>query len=917
MHSPTDPVAVRVLRWLANSVYHYPRVWFYPQVVLFCLSIIYTVFHLQFSTSRNDLVGADKEYHRNFLTYKKEFIAQDELVAVVESEDMEKNRQFVERLGARLEAETNIFTDVIYNNDVKMLGNKALLFFPEEDLKTLHQTLKDYRPFIQNFATATNLDSLFAMVNRQFPKAKREENAENESLVKALPALERIVLQAADSLQRPGTPPAPGLTALFDAGKEAEQQIYVTFADGRIYLVTARARSEDLNGDAVRKLRDLVRQTKSEVPGVNAAITGEPVLEFDEMVQSQRDTTLATIVSLVLVALIFVYGYSETGRPIKATICLIVGLAYTMGFTTLAVGHLNILTITFVPMLIGLAIDFGVHLITRYEEELRRGRTEKEALEKAIVYTGQGIFTGCFTTAGAFLAMSFTDFKGIKEMGVISGGGLLICLIPMMTLLPVLLLRGRQNVLDHTFPKELEKRARIERMWLERPVLVAVITGILCAIALAEFRRVYFDYNLLNMQTKGLPAVVFEQKLIKSADKSVLYCALMASSLQQAIELESRLTNLSTVASVDSMARYLTEDQTRKLSLIGMIKGEVAPIHFATPDDDPVNVPELSSTLWSLQGWLGLVAGEVEKEGEAEAELVDQLRSLRQSVGQLRLRMLASPQSASHKLAAFQQALFRDIQETFTAIKNQDNSDRLRAEDLPPALRHRFVSKSGNLYLVQVYPKEDVWQRDKQEAFVKELRKIDPKVTGTPVQLYEYTTLLKDSYVEAAWYALGAIILLVFFHFRSLTCVALSLLPVAVGTVWMVGFMGWRGIPFNPANIMTLPLVIGIGVTSGIHILNRYVEERKPSILAKSTGKAVLISALTTVVGFGSLILAKHRGIASLGYVMAVGTATCMIAALTFLPALLNLLIHRGWQLGNKKPSDDNAQSTLGREEPR
>jgi hopanoid biosynthesis associated RND transporter like protein HpnN len=921
MQEPTDPVAVRILRWLAHSVYHYPRVWFYPQVVLFVVSIVYTVFNLEFNTSRNDLVGADKEYHRNYLTYKKEFIAQDELVAVVESEDMEKNRQFVERLGARLETETNLFTDVLYNNDVKMLGNKALLFFPEEDLKALYQTLQDYRPFIQNFARATNLNSLFSLVNRRFWSAKREQNAENESMVKALPALERIVRQATDSLQRPGTPPSPGLTALFDAGKEAERQIYITFADGRIYLVTARARSEELNGNAVRKLRELVEQTKAEVPGVNAAITGEPVLEFDEMVQSQRDTTVATIVSLILVALIFIYGYSETGRPIKATICLIVGLAYTMGFTTLVIGHLNILTITFVPMLIGLAIDFGVHLITRYEEELRRGKSEQQALDKAMIYTGQGIFTGAFTTAGAFLAMSFTDFKGIKEMGVISGGGLLICLVPMVTLLPVLLLRGRQNVLDHTFPKELEKRARLERMWLERPVLVATITGALCVLALIRFSRVYFDYNLLNMQSKGLPAVVFEQKLIQSADKSVLYCAIMAKSLPEAIELETRLTNLATVSSVDSMARYLTEDQTLKLPLIGLIKSEVASIQFAEFDDDPVDVAELSRTLWSLQGYLGLAADEVEKEGEAA--LLEQLRSLRQSIGQLRQRMLDAPLQAAHKLAAFQQALFRDVQETFTAIRNQDNRERLRAEDLPAALRHRFVSKSGNYYLVQVYPKEDVWQRDKQAAFVFELRnevkKVDPKltVTGTPVQLYEYTTLLKDSYVEAAWYALGAIVVLVFIHFRSLTCVVLSLLPVAVGTVWMVGFMGWRGIPFNPANIMTLPLVIGIGVTSGIHILNRYVEEQKPSILAKSTGKAVLISALTTVVGFGSLILAKHQGIASLGYVMAVGTATCMVAALTFLPALLNLLIHRGWKLGNKKPSDDNAQSTLGREEPR
>ncbi|MBI3876363.1 MAG: MMPL family transporter, partial [Verrucomicrobia bacterium] len=153
----------------------------------------------------------------------------------------------------------------------------------------------------------------------------------------------------------------------------------------------------------------------------------------------------------------------------------------------------------------------------------------------------------------------------------------------------------------------------------------------------------------------------------------------------------------------------------------------------------------------------------------------------------------------------------------------------------------------------------------------------------------------------------AAIALLVLLHFRSLSCVVLSLLPVGIGTIWMIGFMGWFGIPFNPANIMTLPLVIGIGVTNGIHILNRFAEEQNPGILAKSTGKAVLVSGLTTIAGFGSLILAKHQGIESLGYVMAVGTATCMIAALTFLPVLLHLLIRQGWTI--RKPGGEPGPS--------
>jgi hypothetical protein len=156
---------------------------------------------------------------------------------------------------------------------------------------------------------------------------------------------------------------------------------------------------------------------------------------------------------------------------------------------------------------------------------------------------------------------------------------------------------------------------------------------------------------------------------------------------------------------------------------------------------------------------------------------------------------------------------------------------------------------------------------------------------------------------------------MVFLHFKKISSVILALLPVAIGATWMVGMMGWTGIPFNPANIMTLPLVIGIGVTNGIHILNRFAEEQNPGILAKSTGKAVLVSALTAIAGFGSLIPAKHQGIASLGEVMSVGIATCMLAALTFLPAVLTLLIRKGWT--TKKPSGDNALSTLGREEPR
>jgi uncharacterized protein len=891
------------------------RFWiFWPQVLLAGACVWYTLNFLEFDASRDNLVGGDKRYHQNFLKFKQEFPLPDELVVVVESENKEKNRQFVERLGARLEAETNLFMDVVYKGDLKMLGPKALLFVPEEDLAALHSTLRDYRPFLEKFSTATNLTSLFNLVNRQFRTAGGEANAQTESLIKALPALEGIIDQAAASLERAGTPPAPGINALFGGGDEAESQMYITFANGRIYLVTTRAAQEPLNPEAVRRLRQLVSETQIEVPGLNVGITGEPVLEVDEMAQSQKDTQKATVIALTLVALLFIYGYRETGRPIKAVVCLIIGLAYTMAFTTAVVGHLNILTITFAPILVGLAIDFGIHLITRYEEEVRHGRSNREALRLALVFTGVGIISGALTTAGAFLAMAATDFKGIQEMGVICGGGLAVCLIPMLTALPVLLLRGKQNVLDHALGTKLDRRARIERIWLTRPRIVIALALASCVAALVPSRKVHFDYNLLNMQSAGLPSVVFSKKLITSANKSVLYGAIIADSLPEALELEARLTNLPSVASVDlagiqGMARYLTEDQSNKLQMVSRIKEEVATVHFAPADLAPVDVLDLLRTLWSLSGYIGLALGQVPQE---EAALRAQLVSLRDSIGDLRRSMNArATNEVAAKLASFQRALFNDVRETFNVLRTQDDRGRLRVEDLPPTIRHRFLGVSGK-YLVQVYPKKDVWQRRAQQEFVREVRTVDPNVTGTPVQLLEYTTLLKSSYQEAAGYALIAIVFLVLIHFRSFACVILALLPVTIGALWMIAFMGVFGVPFNPANIMTLPLIIGIGVTNGIHILNRFAEEENPSVLARSTGKAVLVSGLSTIVGFGSLIIAQHRGISSLGFVMAIGTATCMVAGVTVLPALLNLLSEKGWSLKKKKPSGDNAQSTAG-----
>lgn len=917
-----DTFSARLLRRLTIAIIRRPAWFFWPQIVLALACVIITIGFLKFDPDQNNLVSPNLKYQQNFLRLQKAFPEQgNDLTVVVQSGDPEKNRQFIERLAAKMIPETNLFQDVFYEAYLPAMGTKALYFVPDADLAGIQSTLRNELPFIMQFTQTSNLPCFFEQINTMFRTAPGGTNAQTDSLIQALPLLAGILDQATTSMNTSGKPPSPGVASLFSTNNASD--IYVTFHTNQVFVLTTHppvAESEntlptiwsllkdafspptgpsgDVTGDAIDRLRQLMRETELEVPGVNAGLTGEPVLDYDQMIQSQKDTTVASVVALALCSIIFIYGYNETGRPIKAAFCLVVGLLYTLAFAALTVGHLNVLTITFVPMLIGLAIDFGVHLITRYEEELRHGKFKRTSLRKAIVFTGQGIFTGALTTAGAFIAMIFTHFRGIQEMGIICGGGLLLCFVVMMTMLPVLLLRGRQNVIDRRMKEDIA-RARIENIWLERPVWVLAITLAISALAARELYngKVKFDYNLMQMQSPALSSVIYEQVLFHSSGQSLLSAAFLATNLDEAIALENKIGKLSTVKDIepppDVLENFIESNQVKKLPLIAGIKQAVAPLNFSPPDTRPVNLNDLSARLYSLYGYCGAALDQI---GTNDPALSSQLIVLRQSIETFRKTMLAGDPitQAAHaaKLGEFQQAFFNDIRDTFASFKTQNTTSTLTVNDLPIALRDQFVSPDGQ-FLIQVFPKTDVWQRTNQEEFVTQMRTIDPNVTGTPVQLLEYETLLRKSYVQAAWYALIAIAIMVFVHFRSLSAVILALLPVAIGGLWLCGLMGGFGIPFNLANIMTLPLVIGIGVTNGIQILNRFAEERTPGILSRSTGKAVLVSGLTAIAGFGSLVIAQHRGIRSLGQIMAMGIALCMIAALTFLPAFLNLLGRR------------------------
>jgi len=217
-------------------------------------------------------------------------------------------------------------------------------------------------------------------------------------------------------------------------------------------------------------------------------------------------------------------------------------------------------------------------------------------------------------------------------------------------------------------------------------------------------------------------------------------------------------------------------------------------------------------------------------------------------------------------------------------------------EDVPPKVRQMFVGKTGK-FLVRVFPKENIWNREPLVKFVHDVQPVAPTVTGTPLGLYEFVDILLRGYIKAALWALLVITVLIFVDFRGAYATLLVLLPLIVGMTWMVGAMTLVHIEFNPANIMVLPLMVGIGVAYGIYVVQRFREDGEATFYSKSTGRAVVLSALTAMIAFGSLIIGAHRGIRSLGMVMTIGIGACLIAALALLPALLEIARRKGWKV--------------------
>ena len=882
---------------------------------------VYSLRCLKFKTSRNDLLGRDSEYWRLYSEYTREFGDEEDYLIVIEGDKPERNRAAVDALVKKLLAtdanssrddsalaQQFIADDVFYRVNFEPMQQWFLYYLSTNDLVEIRNSLAEFNQLVNVLQNKPKLATFLDSMNQMLQQMDSATDAERKRMQAFVPTITATVKQLAD--YKPGREKwkflSPWANAFFSEEMvgEAENAMkwdgYHVFRNGQMYVIlihprlTGKIPSPEHHAATVPKLHRVINDVRPSFADLRITLTGEPVLDYDEMIHSEKDTIKSSILTLVLIGIVIVAGFRDWLRMLLSITCLVLVIIAAMGYATLSIGHLNIITITFTVMILGLGEDLGVQFISRYEEELGKGATRFDAVRGAVRWTGPSIVTAGVTNAAAFFAMCLSGFKGVSELGIIAGGGMLLATLGMMVLLPSLLLCVRRQ--QEKIPTLAKAQASaLERVLLARPHVTIAVCAIATIASLAFATVTRFDSNVLNLQSLGLESVETELRLLKADAESTIYAAVVADNLDHARALQTKLSKLTSVATVHSIAELIPEQQEEKAPIIRGIRERVGKINFITTSFTENDASDLQRALGSLRLRASAMARAAGDRNDADAKkvftaLTDVIKAARE-----KLQTVPSAELTGW-LGRYEKNFYTDLQAQLNLLAGQAERPMLMT-DVPDDLRRVLVGKNGKKLLLRVFPKENIWERAELERFVGEVRSVAPQATGTPLGLYEFIDVLQRGYIKAALWAFVVIAIMVFIDLRGWLATVLTLVPLIFGIIWMIGVMAITGITFNPANILTLPLMVGIGVAYGVYFVQRYREDGEAAFLGKSTGRAVMLSALTAIIAFASMIIGSHRGIRSLGLVMTLGVVTCLIASLTLLPALLEIARRRGWKV--------------------
>jgi hopanoid biosynthesis associated RND transporter like protein HpnN len=873
-------------------------------VVLAAVSVYYTVTCLTIRTSRSDLVASNQRLIQQSEIMDRAFGGRDGMVVVVENGHPKRTIRFAEELAAQLRRYPDHFPLLFYHINPESFKRAALLYLDLKDLHKIKDSLLGQENLLSGLAADPRLTTFYRLVNDQIARTMIGElftGFLNEKAKKELPdvsLLNSSLRGLADSLA--GKRPQTSLFSTFFPKelKDIEESGYFFTENDKflLFLVTPKGDSYATRSKDLALLRQTVAEVKTRYPGLEAGVTGPDALEADEMSSSMKDVALATWLSLAGQMGLLILFLRSLRRTLVEMVVLILGLCWTFGLVTLVVGHLNLLSMIFAPLMLGLTIDYGIHWFCRLEEEQGlSGECSAEVLTCTLRRSAPGIVYAGLAATVSFVPLAFEGFKGLAELGLILAMGILVMLVATLTLIPALVSLTEKCPGSGASPDCPPQPKPFLHLHWHRPGIVVGLGVLVTALGVLSLHYVPFDLNPLHLQNPTAESVVWEYKLIQDSKYSTSYGALATASIAELTARTEALKHLPTVSHVESVLSFLPSQVEEKRPILREMAPELNAINFPRAPAGPSDPQELAALLGRINFKMAEAAKNLEKEQAATKEQIEETHRL---INQIIPLLQTNEAQAAQRLNEYGRHFFSDLRDTWDQFRGYVQTGLTAPPptlaDLPTSVRERFISPQGT-YLIRVFPSEDTWNFGPLKKFVKSLWSVDPNAVGDPVLLYNFTLGFRNSILWAAGLAVFAIAVMLGLLFRSLKMALLALLPLVVGTGLTVNLMWLLDLPFNQANVLFVPLILGEGVEFGIIILARWRLEAtaRAITLPASTAKGVALAALTTTMGFGSLMVSAHQGTFSLGLLATVGSLSVLLASLSILPACLRL-VERG-----------------------
>lgn len=881
---------VRLLAGLTALAARYPVACIALALAVTLVAVAYTTSELGYRTRRLDLLNPENDYSRLWMEYIAEFGEDDDAVVVVEGQNRDAVVPVLREVSTALADRKHLFSAVLHGVNLQAVRNKGLHYMSPDDLVNLERFLAQADPIVAGDWGQLSLTQMIeGMAARLAMEADR-----GGAVQPAAMQLRKLTDSLATSIQHRQAyrSPWPEMPEAFATLSELSNE-YLLTNEGKLGFVLLRLVSNDdgfaRGTEATQALRDLIAQIETRHPEVQIGLTGLPIMENDEMRSSQISSTYASILATGGVALLFVAAFGGMRHALSAIIVLLMGMAWTFGYLTMTVGHLNILSVAFTVTLIGCGIDFGVHYVARYLHLRKQRETCHEALVNTTRSVAPAIWVGAITTAVAFFAAGLTDFPGVAELGIIAGGGILLCAAAVLLVLPAVIAALDRNGLSWRIPEPLPMHLCLQPL-MRRPGLVVAAIAIFTVLTSLGASRLWYDHNLLNLQASGLESVELERRLLAECNQSVWYAVSIADDREELLRRKARFLELESVERTEEIVSLLPVDEELKRPIIERVAERLQNL----PERPPLIAVDSPELLGQALARTQLLLGRLH-----------QLDGARQ-VDQLRDTLRRMPLEECHAwMSMFQQQMAGDLLSRLHLLRTMADPEPPTLADLPDSLVDRFVGHNQR-YLLKVYGRGNIWDMDALAGFVSDVRTVDPRVTGNPLQAYEAGLDMKRSFEQTAMYAAIVIVLVLWLDFRKLSLVLLAVLPLAAGMAQTFGLLGLLDVPLNPANMIALPLILGIGVDYGVHVVHDFRDQSGRYKISASTVLAMVVSSLTTIVGFGALMIASHRGLQSLGRVLTIGVCCCMFNSLVLLPALFTLLRRNAPEQADEElPQDD------------